>query len=683
MVKDPVCGMDVDPKKTKYKLMYQGQEYYFCSRVCMEEFSKDPQRYLSEGHHRDHAHHISDLRKRLVVSLILTIPIFLTSDVAKDLGLLLRYRDIIGLLSASLLFLYGGYPFLRGAISEIKERNIGMMLLVSIGISASFLYSLYSFILGEPKTFYLELALLIDIMLIGHFIEAKVISAATSSVDLLVRLLPHEAHLISDNGYKDVPVRELEPGDLVLVKSGEKVPADGVIVDGISSFNESILTGESAPVVKGKGGNVIAGSINLEGAVKIKVTRTGEESYLGQVERLIKEIRSSRSRFKEIADRAAFFLTIFVITSGIITLAYWLLNSSSLGFAIERAVSVVVVACPHALGLAIPIVIQRTAMLSSSRGILLRSKEALERAKDVKVIIFDKTGTLTEGRFSVKRIQTFNGFDELEVLRLAASLDSLSSHPVARAIVRKAEEMGINLAQVSEFRSVPGSGVEGIVEGKKVSINNVGSESLIAESGNTAIQILIDGVLAGVMEFEDKPKEGAERAIKMLKEMGYRVHMLTGDRKAVASKLSEILGIDSYHAEVKPHEKVNIIKEMQERGLAVAMVGDGINDAPALIQADVGIAIGAGTDIAIESADVILVRSDIEDVAYFFRLARSSYKKMLENLLWAIGYNSLTIPIAAGALAGLIVIGPAMGALIMSMSDVIVVLNAMSLNLRQ
>jgi len=680
MVKDPVCGMDVDPKRAEYKLTYQGQEYYFCSKACMEEFSRDPKRYLSGGHHEGHVHHSSDLKRRLIASLILTIPIFLTSDVAEDLGISLGiHQGIIGLISASLLFLYGGYPFLRGAISELKERSPGMMLLVSIGISASFFYSLYSFLSGSSKAFYLELALLIDIMLIGHFIEAKVISAATSSMDLLVRLLPYEAHLISDGSYRDVPVRELKPGDIVLVKPGERVPADGVIIEGASSFDESILTGESAPVVRGKGGSVIAGSINLEGAVKIEVKRTGEDSYLGQVERLIKEIRSSRSRFKEIADKAAFFLTIFVIASGAITLAYWSLKGHNLGFAIERAVSVVVVACPHALGLAIPIVIQRAAMLSSSRGILLKSREALERAKDVKVIVFDKTGTLTEGKFRVKRVEALNGFDELEVLKLAASLDYLSSHPVARAILRKAEEEGIKLVDVREFRSIPGVGVEGIVEGRRVSIT-AGSD--IVESGSTAVQVIVDGALAGIVELEDDPKEGVERAIEELKGMGYEVHMLTGDRRAVASKLSERLGIDSYHAEVKPHEKVDIIREMQEKGLAVAMVGDGINDAPALLQADVGIAIGAGTDIAIESADVILVRSDIRDVVYFFKLAKSSYRKMLENVLWAIGYNSLTIPLAAGALAGLVVIGPAMGALIMSMSDIIVVLNAISLNVK-
>ena len=687
MVKDPVCGMDVDPKKAEYKLTYRGQEYYFCSRACMEEFSKDPQRYLSgehnggHSHQKSHAHHSSDLKRRLIVSLILTIPIFLTSDVAEDLGLsLMVHRGTIGLLSASPLFLYGGYPFLRGAVSELKERSPGMMLLVSIGISASFLYSLYSFLLGKSGTFYLELALLIDIMLIGHFIEARVISSATSSVDLLVRLLPYEAHLVSDSSYRDVPVRELKPGNIVLVKPGERVPADGVIIEGTSSFDESILTGESAPVIRGKGGKVIAGSINLEGAVKIEVTRTGEDSYLGQVERLIKEIRSSRSRFREIADRAAFFLTIFVIASGAITLAYWSLNGSSLDFAVERAVSVVVVACPHALGLAIPIVVQRAATLSSSRGILVKSKEALERAKDVEVIIFDKTGTLTEGKFRVKRIEAFNSFNELEILKLAASLDYLSNHPVARAIVRKAEEEGIKLAGVSEFKSTPGLGVEGIVEGRRVSIT--AGSGLVTESGSTTVQIVVDGVVAGVIELEDELKEGVERAIKELKEMGYKVHMLTGDRRAVASKLSERLGIDSYHAEVKPHEKVDIIRGMQDKGLAVAMVGDGINDAPALIQADVGIAIGAGTDIAIESADVILVRSDIGDVVYFFKLAKSSYRKMLENVLWAIGYNSITIPIAAGALAGLVVIGPAMGALIMSMSDIIVVLNAVSLKVR-
>ncbi len=678
MVKDPVCGMEVDPEKAPYRLEHGDRTYYFCSKHCMDEFSKNPEKYLlggpSEAGH--HAHH--RFKRKLFICLLISIPIFLFSPIAEEAGLRMElpHSEAIPLVSATLLFLYGGSFFLSGASYELRRRTPGMMTLVSLGITTAFIYSLYS-LLSSSQAFYTELAMLIDIMLAGHYVEARALASATKQLDLLVRLLPSEAHLISSDIIVEVPVSALRPGDLILVKPGERVAADGIVEEGVSYADESLLTGESNPVLKEKGSEVIGGSLNLEAPIKVRVTRSGEESYLAQVDRLVREVRTSRSRYVELADRAAFLLTIAIIVVGLSTLAYWLLQGSGLSFAVERMVAVVVVACPHALGLATPVVVHRVTSLTSRRGILLKSKRALENVEPRGVVVLDKTGTLTMGKLVVKGVNASGRFSEEDLLRLAASLESLSNHPVARAIEEEASRRGIGLLEVTDFRSLPGYGVEGTVSGSRVVVaspNYFGGLDL-----ESSVAISVDGELAGTIELEDFPREEAFAAVRKLREMGYKVYMLTGDRRSVAEKLSRELGLDGFYSEVKPHEKVEVIRKLQESGHYVVMVGDGVNDAPALIQADLGIAIGSGTDVAIDSADVVLVRNDLEDVVRLIKLARSARRKMLENIVWTIGYNSLTVPLAAGIMAPL-VISPAAGAIIMSLSDLFVVLNASTLN---
>lgn len=678
--------MEVDPGSAPYRAEHEGRTYYFCSRHCMEEFSKDPEKHLLEGPGgaAHHAHHkgTEGLRRRLSLSILLSIPIFLLSPIVGEIGLKIElpYSEAVQLASATALFLYGGSFFIVGASSEFRRGVPGMMTLVSLGITTAFIYSLFSF-LSSSQGFYVELAMLIDIMLLGHYIEARALASATGQVDLLVRLLPSRAHLIQGSGVIEVPVSALKEGDLILVKPGERIAADGIVEEGVSQVDESLLTGESSPVLKGEGSEVIGGSLNLEAPIKVRISRSGEESYLAQVERLMTEIRSSKSKYVELADRAAFFLTAAILIAGPSTMIYWLLYDGRISFAVERMVAVMVVACPHALGLAVPVVVYRVTSLTSGRGILLKSKQALERARSHGIVMFDKTGTLTKGQLTVRRVRTYRGFSEEEVLKLAASLEALSNHPIARALVEEASRRGIGLLEPSDFRSVPGYGVEGTVGGRKVAVASPDYfGDLDLEGEGSLIAISVDGELAGTVELEDSPKEGAFNTIRRLREMGYKVYILTGDRRTVTEKLSSELGLDGFYAEVKPHEKVEVIKELQGRGYYVVMVGDGVNDAPALVQADLGVAIGTGTDIAIESADVVLVRNDLEDVVRLLKLARASYRKILENLAWAIGYNSLTVPLAAGILTPLM-ISPALGALLMSLSDVLVVLNASTLEI--
>lgn len=683
MVKDPVCGMEVDPGSAPFRLEHGGRTYYFCSRHCMEEFSKDPRKYLLEGPSgtEHHAHHgtIEKLRRKLLVSLLLSIPIFLSPMVEDAVRVEFPHSGAVQLASATILFLYGGSFFLKGALSELRRRAPGMMTLVSLGITTAFIYSLYSFLSSSSQAFYMELAMLIDIMLLGHYVEARALASATGQLDLLVKLLPSEAHLIRDSSVIEVPVSALKEGDLVLVKPGERIAADGVVEEGVSYVDESLLTGESSPVLKVEGSEVIGGSLNLEAPIKVRISRSGEESYLAQVERLMMEIRSSKSRYVELADRAAFLLTAAILIAGPSSLIYWLLHDGRLSFAVERMVAVMVVACPHALGLAVPVVVHRVTSLTSRRGILLKSKQALERVRSSGIIVFDKTGTLTKGRLAVRKLRTYSGLSEDDLLKLAASLEALSNHPIAGALVEEASRRGIELLEASDFRSIPGYGVEGKVEGREVVVAspNYFSE-LDLEGEGTLIVVSVEGEVAGTIELEDSLKEEAPDTVRELREMGYKVYMLTGDRRSVAERFSRELGLDGFYSEVKPHEKVEVIRELQGKGHYVVMVGDGINDAPALIQADLGIAIGSGTDIAVESADVVLVRNDLRDVVRLLKIARSAHRKMVENLAWTIGYNSLTVPLAAGALVPL-TISPAAGAVIMSLSDLFVVLNASAL----
>ena len=527
-------------------------------------------------------------------------------------------------------------------------------------------------------------------MLLGHWIEMRSILGASRALEALVKLMPAEAHLIKEDGtIIDVPTAKLKPNDTVLVKPGEKIPSDGIIIKGTTNVNEAMLTGESKPIFKKAGDSVIGGSINGEGAIEVKITHTGEETYLSQVIKLVKEAQQIRSKTQDLANRAAFYLTIIAIVGGAVTFAVWILLGKDVAFALERMVTVMVITCPHALGLAVPLVVSVSTSISARNGLLIRNRNAFESARKLDAIVFDKTGTLTEGKFGVTDVVVETGATENDVIRYAFALEANSEHPIAQGIIRLAKEKGLERLDVKEFKAIPGKGVSGKINGKTVMVvgpgylkeNNIKIENKEIEElqaqGKTTVFVLVDNKIIGAIALADIIRPESKEAIKMLQEMGIKCMMLTGDNKLVAKWVSETLGLDKYFAEVLPHEKSQVIQKIQAEGYTVAMVGDGINDAPALVQADVGIAIGAGTDVAIESADIILVRNDPRDVASIIKLAKSTYRKMKQNLIWATGYNAVAIPLAAGILYNIgILLSPAAGAILMSLSTVIVAINA-------
>ena len=650
------------------------------------------------GHEGHHEMMIRDFRKRFFVSTILTIPVLLLSPLIQDFfGYTLTFPGDIYILFilSSVIYVYGGYPFLKGIVDELKKKQPGMMTLIAIAISVAYVYSAAVVFIIPGKFFFWELATLIDIMLLGHWIEMRSILGASRALEALVKLLPSEAHLIkSENEIVDVPVSQLKVGDKVLVRPGEKIPVDGVIVKGETSVNEAMLTGESKPISKKPGDVVLGGSINGEGAIVVEIQKTGDETYLAQVIQLVKAAQQTRSRTQDLANRAAFFLTIIAIVGGSITFLTWLYLGKDVTFALERMVTVMVITCPHALGLAVPLVVAVSTSISAHNGLLIRDRRAFERAKDIQAIVFDKTGTLTEGRFGVTDIISETDMPENEILAYAAALEMNSEHPIARGIVTAAEEKQVPKLEVTNFKAIPGKGVEGIINGKHVLVVGPGylrekgievtneKIKVLAGQGKTVVYLIVDNKLAGAIALADIIREESKVAIKRLKDMGIKCMMLTGDNRLVAKWVAEELGLDEYFAEVLPHEKAEVIKKLQERNLVVAMVGDGVNDAPALVQADVGIAIGAGTDVAIESADIVLVRNDPRDVASIIHLAKATYRKMKQNLLWATGYNAIAIPLAAGILYNIgILLSPAAGAILMSLSTVIVAINARFLSL--
>ncbi len=668
------------------------------------EEHKEHKKHDEHSVHMDHAgesHHemmIKDYRKRFAISMLLTIPILMLDPTLQEFFglkfLPIVWKPTIFVLS-SLIYLYGGKPFLLGFIDEISKRKPGMMVLISVAISVAYAYSIMILVypIGEP--FFWELATLIDIMLLGHWIEMKAILGASRALEKMVKLLPSKAtKVLEDGSLIEVSVEELKPGDIVLIRPGERIPVDGVVIDGKSNVDESILTGESLPQSKEKGSKVIAGSINMDGSLQVKVMKTGKETYVSQVIELVKEVQEARSRTQDLADKAAFYLTLIAIFGGVFTLISWILLGGELNFAMERAVTVMVIACPHALGLAIPLAVAVSTSLAAKKGFLIRERDAFERTRLIDTIVFDKTGTLTKGEFGVTDVVPLADMKEEEVLQLAASVEKMSEHPIAKAIVRHATNKGLKLLEADNFTAMPGIGVKAKVGDKEVALvspnymKEKGFTDYIEKlpekitSNKTVIYVMVDEKPVGAIALGDIIREESYEAVKKLKEMGLKVIMLTGDNKNVASYVSKELGIDEYFAELLPHQKVEAIRELQQRGLKVAMVGDGINDAPALIQADVGIAIGAGTDIAIESADIILVRNDPRDIVDVIRLSRKSYRKMIENLIWATGYNSFAIPLAAGILVNYgIILTPAIGAALMSLSTVIVAINAKLLKL--
>jgi len=650
-----------------------------------------------EGKHtgHDHAAMIADFRRRFWVSLGFTVPILALSPLIQTfLGLeaaLAFSGDRYLLLGLStVVYFYGGRPFIGGLFSELRQRQPGMMTLIALAVSVAYFYSA-AVVLGlKGGVFFWELATLIDVMLLGHWIEMKSVMGASGALEALVRLMPTVAHRITDgNDPEDVPVSELRPGDHVLVKPGEKVPTDGIIISGRTSLNESMLTGESKPVEKGEGGEAIGGSVNGEGAITLEIRKTGDETYLSQVIEMVRQAQASRSRTQDFANRAAQWLTYTALSVGAATLLIWLALGEEFNFALTRMVTVMVITCPHALGLAVPLVVAVSTSLAAGKGLLIRDRAAFERARNLQAIVFDKTGTLTEGRFGISDVVVLAERSEDEVLRLAAGLESQSSHPIASGIVASARERGILISDATDFENLPGKGAQGRVDGRLIRVVSPGylrAEKLeitderpgkLMEQGKTVVFVMEEGTVIGSIALADIIRPESRQAINRLKAMGIQCMMLTGDARPVAQAVAAELGLDDYFAEVLPHEKAAKIREVKARGLSVAMVGDGVNDAPALVESDLGIAIGAGTDVAIESADIVLVRSDPRNVADIMALSRATYNKMVQNLLWATGYNIFAIPLAAGVAYGIgLVLTPAFGAALMSLSTVIVAINA-------
>ncbi|CAN5751790.1 heavy metal translocating P-type ATPase [soil metagenome] len=651
-------------------------------------------------HHDHHAHMAEDFRKRFWISLVLTLPILVLSPMLQKLvGLREAIRfpgDIYVLFGfSSAVFWYGGWPFLKGFFEEIKTRRPGMMTLISVAVATAYLYS-GAVVFGlTGKMFFWELATLVDIMLLGHWIEMKSVMGASRALEELAKLMPSDAHkLMPDGNVKDVPLGELAVGDKVLIKPGEKVPADGVIVSGESSVDEAMLTGESTPVTKKTGGKLIGGAVNGEGSLTIEVKGTGKASFLSQVIDLVKQAQDSKSKTQDLANTAALWLTIIALGGGVITFVIWqVFMGEDFAFAIERTVTVMVIACPHALGLDVPLVVVVSTAMAAKNGLLIRNRVAFEGARNLQAIIFDKTGTLTEGRFGVTETLVLSDDIDEETLRTyAASVDANSAHPIAKAIAAASEKK----LPVENFKSITGKGAEGRVEGKDVKVVSPGYlrdqnisladkrvEPLQAQ-GKTVVFVLVNGKLKGAIALADIVRPEAKQAIAALKALDIRCLMLTGDNKATAKWVSDQIGLDEYFAEVLPQDKAAKVKEVQSRGKRVAMTGDGVNDAPALAQADVGIAIGAGSDVAVETADVILVRSNPMDVVAIVRLSRATYQKMIQNLVWATGYNVVALPLAAGALyAWGVLLTPAVGAGLMAASTVVVAINARMLRLKK
>ena len=649
---------------------------------------KKQSKHKMEGH----AHHIQVFKKKFWISIVITIPILLLSELIQtwlNFALTIPYQKEIVFLLSLIIYGYGGLPFLKGMGQELKKRQPGMMTLIGVAISVAFFYSSATVFLIVGKDFFWELATLVDVMLLGHWIEAKSILGASRALEELVKIMPTTAHQIKKDQIVEVPISSLKKDDLVLVKPGEKIPSDGVVFEGESYVNEALLTGESKPIHKQANSKAIGGSINGDGILKIRIEKTGEETYLSQVINLVKQAQASKSRTQDLANRAAALLFYAALSSGIITyIAWFLLGQVDIG--LERAVTVLVIACPHALGLAIPLVVALSTSITAKSGILIRDRKAFETIKDVDVVVFDKTGTLTEGKFGVSDVISF--LPEKELLEFVCAIEINSEHIIAKAIVEYANKKNVEIPKVSSFSAIPGMGAKGVVGKKEVHVGGprlleklqiIIKDSKILElqkQGKTVVFTIVDGKLAGAFALSDKVREVSRQAIKQLKENGIKVYMLTGDAEEVAASVSKELGIDEYFAEVLPNQKSEKIKLLQEKGLKVVMVGDGVNDAPALVTADVGIAIGAGTDVAIESADIILVKNDPRDVTKIVSLSKKTYSKMVQNLWWAAGYNILAIPLAAGVLYSYgIIINPAIGALLMSLSTVIVAINSQTL----
>jgi P-type Cu2+ transporter len=638
-----------------------------------------------EMRHEHHEHHegmLEDFKKRFFVSIILTIPVLALSPMFQEwfnYTLNVPGAGFIVFGMSSIIFFYGGYPFLKGLYDELRTRTPGMMTLIAVAISAAYFYST-AVVFGLPGSlFFWELATLIDIMLLGHWIEMRSVMGASGALKKLSQMIPDTAHRIMDGRIEEVDTRKLSENDLILVKPGEKIPADGIVVEGVTFVNEAMLSGESLPIEKKDGDSVVGGSINGDGAIEVKVRATGENTYLSKVIKLVEEAQKAKSRTQRLADRAANWLTVSALTVGFGALGVWLMLGESAAFSIERMATVMIIACPHALGLAIPLVVSVSTSAAAKAGLLIRNRTAFEETRKITTVVFDKTGTLTKGNFAVTEIRKLGSYNKEEVLKLAASLERNSEHPIGKSIMQEA--LGKKLYDVKNFQNIKGKGVQGKIGKDTVKVVSPG---YLDEYGikypsvrGTTVFVLVNNKLAGLVSLSDEIRKESYEAITMLKDAGYRTWMLTGDNKTVAEDVARQLELDGYFAEVLPDEKQKKIIELQNKGETVAMVGDGVNDAPALAQADIGIAIGSGTDVAAETADVILVSDNPKDIASLINYGKATYNKMVQNLFWAAGYNIVAIPLAAGILyyRG-IVISPAVAAIIMTLSTVIVAFNS-------
>jgi len=646
----------------------------------------------SMGHagHDHHAMMIADFRKRFYVVLILTIPIMLLSTMIQHwLGVHWQFAGSQYILFAlsTIVFLYGGWPFLKGLVEEVKTKSPGMMFLIGFAITVAYIYSVAIVFGLQGMDFFWELATLILIMLLGHWIEMKSVAGASKELELLVQLMPADAHMVMPTMVHDVKTDTLKENDIILVKPGEKVAADGIILEGESYLNESMLTGESKPVQKQKGDKVIAGAINGNGSIKVTVSHAAKDSYLSQVIKLVDDAQKSKSKTQLLADTAAKWLTIIAILAGIATFLYWYLTGQSLAFAMERMVTVIVICCPHALGLAVPLVVAKSTTLSAKNGLLIKNRTAFENARKVTTIVFDKTGTLTVGKFEVSKIVLLQkDLNENEFIRLASALEQNSEHPIATGILKKAKDLSVTIPSTENFKAITGKGVQATVEGKKILVvspgylkeNNITvPDGFTVNDTETVVFVMIDNELAGYIALSDEIRPESAGAIKTLKQNNIKSILLTGDNNKVAKSVSETLGMDSFIAEVLPHQKLEKIKELQSKGEFVAMTGDGVNDAPALAIADVGIAVGSGSDIAAETAGIVLVNSNPKDIVNLILFGKATYRKMIQNLIWATGYNIIALPLAAGVLYKQgILLSPAAGAVLMTVSTIVVAINA-------
>lgn len=684
--KCPLCGMNLiplggtaRPEKDEHSHHHQNHDHHSESDSSAAGFDK-------------HAgHHTPDFLKRFWITLVLSVPVLLLSHMIQQwLGFTIAFQGdkYVLLVLGSIIYFYGGMPFFKGFLGEVKAGAIGMMTLVALAITVAYVYSV-AVVFGLPgMDFFWELATLIVIMLLGHWLEMRSQMAASKALQSLVALLPNDVTVEQNGSPVKIKLEQLKNGDTVIIRPGEKVAADGLIVEGSSYLNESMLTGESVPIRKESGGMVIAGSINGDGALKIKATGVGKDSYLNKVINLVQDAQAAKSNTQNLADKVAKWLTIVAIVVGVGTFAYWYITMGDMAFALERMVTVMVTACPHALGVAIPLVVAISTTLSATNGLLIRNRTAFETTRKLSTIIFDKTGTLTKGSHTVQKIIPLTEhYSENDLLQYAAAVQQNSEHHIAKGIMQTLSEKKLELWKSDSFRYMQGIGVTGIVNGKSVVAagpnyfvqNNKHVPAIpeeINQDAETVNFILIDDVPVGIVSLADSIREGAKEAIDQLRSMNIKSFLLTGDNEKVAAAVSKQLGMDGYLANVLPHRKQEKVKEFQDKGEIVAMTGDGVNDAPALAAADVGIAVGSGTDVAAETADIILVNSDPRDVVKMIDFGKKTYSKMIQNLVWAVGYNVVAIPLAAGVLYPTFVLSPAMGAVLMSVSTIVVALNA-------